>query len=473
MNPKIYFTRRKAKRCAEIPLFIRAIPTDGIFRKPKRKEKRLVKSENLERIFGRKRMQTLTAGSFLNLENQGNVEALKFTARRLAEHTAAVVAENLPPAALANLSDNLWEKAEFVARETERRRLREIFTENFTERFRELKPESSLADGLVSEVLSAASTIENGGSATANAPASEIVEDGESKTAATENASSDSPLQAEKIEVQENCDEFLGYVKTDEPFVAATVEEAKTMATTTVSSNVGQKIIQSADSPISETSKSENEQSIAEQDISAEIASAEKSPPSAAAKVPAGNNSQTSNANKTNALEKDAKEPFEFGRCTINLNLVLLPSSGNSASRKAIISASSHGFAPEIEFLEIKEGENLTEIAELVRGKLAAFKNGLPAKYIEQLRQSKTNRAKKAAPAKASTAAASDKSEADQSNIEKTSGSQTAQSPGSKNGESRTEVAATNETAAAKPSAMPTAVPPSPPAANNLQPSLF
>ena len=422
-------------------------------------------------------MQTLQAGSFLNLENQGNVEALKFTARRLAEHTAAVVAENLSPAALANLSDDLWAKAQYVARETERRRLREIFTENFTERFRELKPESSLADSLISEVLSAASTIENSGSVAANAPAPEIIEDGKSEPMITESAFQASPQpEAAVTEAERKQDEFLGYVKTDEPFVAATVEEAKTMATTTVSSDVGQKIIQSADAPASETSKSENEQSIAEQDISAEIASAEKSPPSSAAKVPAGNNSQTSNANKTNALEKDAKEPFEFGRCTINLNLVLLPSSGNSASRKAIISASSHGFAPEIEFLEIKEGENLTEIAELVRGKLAEFKNGLPAKYIEQLRQSKNNRAKKATPAKASTTAvsATDKSEADQSNIEKTNGSQTAQSPGgSKNGENRTEITATNETAAAKPSAMPTAVPPSPPAANNLQPSLF
>ena len=420
-------------------------------------------------------MQTLQAGSFLNLENQGNVEALKFTARRLAEHTAAVVAENLPPAALANLSDDLWAKAQYVARETERRRLREIFTENFTERFRQLKPESSLADSLISGVLSAASTIENSGSATANAPAQEIIEDGKSEPMITESAFRASPQpEAAAPEAERKQDEFLGYVKTDEPFAAATVEEAKTMATTTVSSDVGQKITQSADSPASETSKSENEQSIAEQDISAEIASAEKSPPSAAAKVPAGNNSQTSNANKTNALEKDAKEPFEFGRCTINLNLVLLPSSGNSASRKAIISASSHGFAPEIEFLEIKEGENLTEIAELVRGKLDRFKNGLPAKYIEQLRQSKTNRANKAAPAKAPTTAATDKPEADQSNIEKTSGSQHAQSLGdSRDEESRTEVAATNETAAANPSAMPTAVPPSPPAANNLQPSLF
>ena len=50
---------------------------------------------------------------------------------------------------------------------------------------------------------------------------------------------------------------------------------------------------------------------------------------------------------------------------------------------------------PEIEFLEISEGEDLTEIAALVRDKLERFKQTLPAKYIEQLRASKTKTAKK------------------------------------------------------------------------------
>ncbi len=52
-------------------------------------------------------MQTLTAGSFLNLENAGSVEALKFTARRLAEHTTTVIAENLTAEALKNWQTTL------------------------------------------------------------------------------------------------------------------------------------------------------------------------------------------------------------------------------------------------------------------------------------------------------------------------------------------------------------------------------
>ncbi len=53
-------------------------------------------------------MQTLTVGSFLNLENASTVEALKFTARRLAEMTmATATAENLNAEALKNLANDL------------------------------------------------------------------------------------------------------------------------------------------------------------------------------------------------------------------------------------------------------------------------------------------------------------------------------------------------------------------------------
>ena len=89
-------------------------------------------------------MQTLTAGSFLNLENAETVEALKFTARRLAEMTTAVVTRKLDSLRHSKIWRTICGKRrEYVARETERRRLNEIFAENFGERFRELKPEIS------------------------------------------------------------------------------------------------------------------------------------------------------------------------------------------------------------------------------------------------------------------------------------------------------------------------------------------
>lgn len=433
-------------------------------------------------------MQTLTAGSFLNLENDGNVEALKFTARRLAEHTGGVVKENLQPAARANLASNLWEKAEYVARETERRRLREIFTENFTERFRELKPEFSLADELISKVLSTVAATENGGSVD-NAPALENVEESESETAATESEFSASPpTKTDVTEVQEKRDEFLGFVKTDEPFAAAPVAETEEAAAATVSSEAKQETIQAADAPASETLNSKEESAterdavansegerVAEREAEAESASKDKSSPAAVATVAAGNGSQVASANKNGTSKTETKEPFEFGKCTISLNLVLLPSSAGESRRKAIIAASSHNQPPEIEFLEIAEGEDLTEIAELVRGKLARFKNTLPAKYIEQLRQSKTKSAKKSVPAKIPTAAvATTKPTVGGQSAEETIGSEPTQSSSSSKAEvSQTESTATKETEAAQFVSTVAVVPQSVAAANNVQPSLF
>ncbi len=381
-------------------------------------------------------MQTLTVGSFLNLENAESVEALKSTARRLAEHTATVAtAENLnAAAALENLANSLWDKAEYVTRETERRKLREIFAQNFTERFRELKPEV---------------------------------------------------MQADATEAQGKRDEFLGFVKTDEPFAATSIAKTEAAtATITAPEEAEPRTVQTINAPFSETVESENktvaardvtnsqnEQVAVETEVSAENPNIEQSLRPATS---AGNNSQAVSANKNSAdTAAVGQEPFEFGKCTINLNLVLLPSSGDAKSRKAIVSAASHNLPPEIEFLEISEGEDLTEIADLVRDKLARFKQTLPAKYIERLRASKTKSAKSGATAKPSTSvAAPTRAEINQPNVEKTGGLQPAQDlSGTDTENSRAEITTAKGNAAV--STAPVVAVPQRSAANNVQPSLF
>jgi len=261
-------------------------------------------------------MQTLTAGSFLNFENDGAVEALKFTACRLAEHTVTVVtAENLNAASIKNLANNLWNKAEYVTRETERRRLHEIFVENFCERFRELKPEVAQADNSGSEVLSAGSTIGNA-DLVKQSLAPEITECRRSECPTAESVTSVSP-QGEATEVEGKRDEFLGFVKTDEPFAATSIAETEA-ATITAPDEAAPK-----NEFVTETSKwenkyvahgatnSENERVAAVTEVSAENPNVEKSQP--AATVATENNSQAVSANKnsTNAAT-DTKEPFEF-----------------------------------------------------------------------------------------------------------------------------------------------------------------
>ena len=54
----------------------------------------------------------------------------------------------------------------------------------------------------------------------------------------------------------------------------------------------------------------------------------------------AQNNSRTENLVKSGTAVSEAKEPFEFGKCTVSLNLTLLPCFGNEASRKVFAARS-------------------------------------------------------------------------------------------------------------------------------------
>ncbi len=393
-------------------------------------------------------MQTLTAGSFLNLENAGSVEALKFTARRLAEHTTTVIAENLTAEALKKLANDLWQKAEYVARETERRRLHEIFDENFCERFRELKPEVSRAETANLEVQQNISTVGDDNSTAQQLPAT------------VESVSMpDLPKESATV-AEEKKDEFLGFVNSSDSFAVSPATETNAATTTTAMPTA-----QEGEPVAGEKVSPDNLTEIEPQPTAAPVADAKDNPPPASAVKTSATAPKTS----------DAKEPFEFGKCTVNLSLVLLPSSGNSKSRKLIVSAASHNLPPEIEFLEIEEGEDLAEIATLVKGKLERFTQTLPAKYIEQLRASKTKSAKKPATSKpAATIAAQTNPEVVQTNGAKTNGSQPAQSERATETEkTKVEVTATKENLAAQTAPVAPLPQPHITSANNVQPSLF
>jgi hypothetical protein len=408
-------------------------------------------------------MQTLTAGSFLNLEKTESIEALKFTAKRLAEMTTAIVPENLNAEALKNLANDLWQKAEYVARETERRRLHEIFNENFCAAFRELKPEAQAAAMPCLETQPEVSPARN-------------VDSTEQSSATIESAPTSLLPKDFTTEAQGKKDEFLGFVNSGEPFAEAGATETNT-ATAAMQS--------ATEKPEQETIQFASEDDPKEESVIGEKVSTENSgelkPQSAAAPaVETKNNSQpATSAVKTSATAPkpaDAvKEPFEFGKCTVNLNLTLLPASGDGRGRRAIVSAVSHGSPPEIEILEIGEGENLIEIAALVKDKLERFRQTLPAKYIEQLRASKTKTAKKPTTTKPTAVSpAPTKPEVKPANIEKTSGEQKTQNGnGGEAEKSRTENVATKENLAAQQPAATVAVVPPVAAANNVQPSLF
>ena len=181
--------------------------------------------------------------------------------------------------------------------------------------------------------------------------------------------------------------------------------------------------------------------------------------------ITAQNNSRAINQVKSGTSSLEAKEPFEFGKCTVSLNLTLLPCVGNEASRKVIISTVSHALPPEIEYLEIEMGEDLEQIAALVKDKLARFRGTLPVKYIEQLRASKTKPTKTNQTAKTNLPPPPS-TEKSAGNGEKTSGEQEMSSAA----HSQSEVKSDEQTAEKESEA---AFPPPVAINERVQPSLF
>lgn len=444
-------------------------------------------------------MQTLTAGSFLNLENNETVEALKYTARRLAEHSANVIKENLPTAALESLADSLWGKAEYLTRETERRRLQQIFIENFRERFRELKPGAAATENSDAEVSPVSPTI---GIADSNEKSSapEVAERETSETAPAMTdvkvSSTFSPENSATV-AEGKRDEFLGFVASGESFgeersaetgaaLIAPEESARTIAQTGDESAVETSRTEVQAAAAAQTPDSANQVSDAgdskEPGTTAEIDTAKTetttvvaAAPVAATKPKAAAATTTTNTAAASAGKNGAgaQEPFEFEKCTINLNLTLLPAESGSTKRKMIVGATSHSLPPEIDFLEVGDGDDLTQIADQVREKLARFKQTLPVKYIEQLRNAKNKSAKKPATAKPipATAAASQPA-GKQGAVEKTSGGQKTREASNAQTEKPQPQATVKKSDVAASSAPPPAVN-QPVTTNSIQGSLF
>lgn len=441
-------------------------------------------------------MRTLTTGSFLNLENNETVEALKNTARRLAEHTATVVEENLNSAALENLADSLWQKAEYVTRETERRRLRQIFNENFRERFRELKPEAAEARNSDAEVSPADSTVEIADS-DGESNASAIVERETSETTAATGAEVSSTVSPENSATvaEGKKDEFLGFVASgesfgddqtaeteaealtapeespqtiaqadDEPAVETSQTEVRTADVETV--NSANQVAETSDSKESEETENSNEAKTETTIVAAATPIAASKPAAAAATT----NEATASAGKNGA---GAQEPFEFEKCTINLNFTLLPMESGNNKRKVIVGAMSHNLPPEIDFLEIADGADLTQLADLLREKLARFKQTLPVKYIEQLRSAKNKSAKKPAAKPITATAAISQPASKQATVEKTSGGQKTPEASNARTDKPQPQAATAEKSNVTASSAPTPAVNQSVAANSIQGSLF
>lgn len=231
-----------------------------------------------------------------------------------------------------------------MCRETEQATIHNIFTGEFLDRLRELRP-----NVMVSE----------------NALVNEVQEFVVEQTSPT--------IEAE--------DEFLGVLapenqetdvveNTDERQEIPTLKEDFTFRENVASEN---KTIEAA-----ELVESESDLTLSEENIS-EITEMDST----------GEEVETTETNEANSLSLPEKEPYQFNKCTVTATIQLLPIIENSDTRKAVLSVRTHDFAPQYSMVEISGGDLTASLTPKIEKVLAKYQADLPFKVIDKMKKEK------------------------------------------------------------------------------------
>lgn len=331
-------------------------------------------------------MEILSAGSFINLENQKKIEQLKFTAVELANAAMETTGFVNTEESGKNLALEFWQGLEYMCRETEEATIKNIFLNHFLECLRQFRSTQSAAEIDLPQM--------------------------------TEQVISEQIHQAEKPE-----DEFLGVIELagDEE---NPLEENQSMPTENVTQV--EEILTSEKSSIEEVEVKTTE------NISPETIKETASPASEIEeKVEAAMEKPVETGATSNKLSLPEKEPYQFNKCTVTATIQMLPEGTDGTTvRKAVFSVRTHDFAPQISLVELA-GNNLTaEIMPELEKVLAKYQADLPLKVMDKLKKEKTtakrNAPKQAAEAKTVSQAAAKQGEVSSS---QTAVSETAQMP--------------------------------------------
>lgn len=293
-------------------------------------------------------MEILSAGAFINLENQEKIEQLKFTAAELAN--AAMETEGFAgdEESGRRLALEFWQGLEYMCRETEELAIKNIFTNHFLDRLRELRPIHP--------------------------------------TATIELPQDQAQIVTQPIDDDiKPVDEFLGVVETTDNEMIQTEADETSIQTKDFS------ILENDSSQEREVRTTENNSS---ESVENQSSPAEEQPEKVAQAQEKSVEAKTTISN----LTLPEKEPYQWGKCTVTATIQLLPAGDDGAtSRKAVLSVRTHDFAPQISLVELA-GNNLTaEIAPELEKVLAKYQSDLPAKVMDKLKKEKTA-AKKTAP---------------------------------------------------------------------------
>lgn len=293
-------------------------------------------------------MEILSAGAFINLENQEKIEQLKFTAAELAN--AAMETEGFAgdEESGKRLALEFWQGLEYMCRETEELVIKNIFTNHFLDRLRELRP---------------------------------------IQTTATINL----PQDSEQIVTQpidddiKPVDEFLGVVETTDNEMIQAEDDETSIHTKYFS------ILENDSSQEREVRTTENDSS---ESVRSQSSPAEEQPE----KVSPAQEKSVEAKRAVSNLALPEKEPYQWGKCTVTATIQLLPEGFDGAtSRKAVLSVRTHDFAPQISLVELAGNDLTAELAPELEKVLAKYRTDLPAKVMDKLKKEKSA-AKRSAP---------------------------------------------------------------------------
>lgn len=305
------------------------------------------KKKAVSKIWELKKMEILSAGAFINLENQEKIEQLKYTAHELANAaigTDGFVNEEEPARKLAL---EFWQGLEYMCRENEQATILNIFTGHFLECLRGFRAVNSEMNVVAIDE-----------SAT-------IVSDSSQKSTNSE-------------------DEFLGVV--DEPIIeTADLDENQDLIvniqtqTDDFSAIAENEVAEIA--PIETTETLLSESSLEKPEIStvSESAEIESSKTETQVEIKATGGS----------VCLSEKEPYQFDKCTVTATIQLLPIDNNSEIRKAVLSVKTHDFAPQISMVEILRNNLPLALAPEIEKVLAKYQADLPVKVIDKMKKEK------------------------------------------------------------------------------------
>jgi len=312
-----------------------------------------------------KKMQILTSGSFINLDNGEKVEQLIFTAKAIAD--SAVQTEGFASSEENNkrLALEIWQGAEYMTREHEQARIQNLFVGNFLERLREIAPEPVQTSNALPEI--------------AVSPTAEV----------------------STVETNNSKDEFLGFVTgtaeneiqeivANDDAVAENVEPTNSVEIFTPRDEK----TESVEGENFESETAESFESVASETTEAEIVE-----PESDNTIDSEQKTETSIAgfSQTVKTEKSAvrkitlpeKEPYRFDDCTVTATIQLLPV--EAGIRRAVLSVRTHDFAPQISIVELNDAlakpENFSPALEKAFEK---YKTDLPVKVMDKMKREKS-----------------------------------------------------------------------------------